>query len=52
MQPQPRLLHHVLGLGVVTEHPARKPDEARSFSLEQVSLVHVSHPPTYAGHPT
>ena len=51
VQPQPRLLHDVLGLGVVAEHPARDRDQAWSFSLEHVRLVHGLHPSTSAPHP-
>jgi hypothetical protein len=51
MQAQPRLLHHVLGLDVVAEHPARDPHQARSFCLEQLRLIHGFNPSTSIGHP-
>jgi hypothetical protein len=37
-------LHDVLGLGVVTDYPARDPYQARSFGLEHVRLVHGATP--------
>ena len=52
VQPQPRLLHDVLGLGVVAEHPARDPHQSWSLGLEHVRLVHGVHPFTLLRHPT
>ena len=52
VQPQPRLLHDVFGLGGVAEDPARDPHKPWSFSLEQVRLVHGIHPFTLLGQPT
>jgi hypothetical protein len=52
VQPQPRLLHDVLGLGVVAEHPAREPHQAWSLGFESLGLVHGPHPFTFVVQPT
>jgi hypothetical protein len=52
VQPQPRLLHDVFGLGVVAEDSAGDPHKPWSLGLEQVRLVHGIHPFTLIGQPT
>ena len=41
IQPEPGLLHYVLGLGMVGEYPAGDAEKARSFHLEDLRTVHV-----------
>lgn len=44
VQPQPGLLHDVLGLARVAEHPARHGHQAWAFGLELLGPVHDTHP--------
>ncbi len=43
LQAQPRLLHDVLSLDVVVEHPSRETHQARPFGLEGGDLIHGGH---------
>ena len=46
-EPQPGVLHRVLGLGQGTQHAVGKPGQARPVRLEplgKISFVHRSHP--------
>lgn len=45
VQPQPRLLHNVLGLAVVAQYPGRDAHQPRPFRLEDPCPVHAAHRP-------
>ncbi len=44
MQAQPGLLHDVLGLSGVAQHPRGDPDQPRPFRLEGLRHIHHQHP--------